>query len=119
MPADPRYAGNRARTEHVAELDAMIEQWTRTLDAAQADAMLAAAGVPAGPVYSVADLVADAQVRARGVVRELEDDAGNRVATTAPVPRFRTHPTVCDHAARAVGADTAAVLAELGITEAP
>ncbi len=114
---DPRYASNRARTEHGAELDALVERWTRTLDAAQADRVLAAAGVPAGPVYSVADIVADEQVRARGLVRRIDDDAGNTVATAAPVPRMRAHPTVCDHAARAVGADTAAVLAELGITE--
>jgi formyl-CoA transferase len=112
---DPRYRGNRERTERGAEIDALVEQWTRTLDAAQAAAILADAGVPAGPVYSIADIVADEQVRARGVVRYLPDDAGNRVATTAPVPRFRAHPTVSDHAARAVGADTAAVLDELGI----
>ena len=64
---------------------------------------------------SIAGVVGDEQVRARGVVQHLADDAGNRVATTAPVPRFRAHPTVSDHAARAVGADTAAVLAELKI----
>ncbi|HEY6236987.1 MAG TPA: CoA transferase, partial [Candidatus Elarobacter sp.] len=88
---------------------------TQSLDAAEAAHLLAAAGVPAGPISSIADIVADEHVRARGVVRRLPDDAGNRVATTAPVPRFRAHPTVSDHAARAVGADTAAVLAELGI----
>ena len=116
---DPRYSGNRERAAHAAEIDAFVADWTRTLDALEADRILAAAGVPAGPVYSVADIVADDQVRARGVVRHLEDDAGNRVATTAPVPRFRAHPTVSDHAARAVGADTAAVLAELGIGGKP
>jgi formyl-CoA transferase len=112
---EPRYRGNRARTEHAAEIDALIADWTRTLDTADVETILAAAGIPAGPVNSVADLVADEQVRARGVVRHVADDAGNRVATTAPVPRFRAHPTVSDHAARAVGADTAAVLAELRV----
>jgi formyl-CoA transferase len=112
---DPRFRGNRERTQHGAEIDEIVAQWTRTHDVAEADAILAEAGVPAGPVNSIADLVADAQVRARGVVQRLEDDAGNRVATTAPVPRFRVHPTVSHHAARAVGADTAAVLAELHI----
>ncbi len=112
---DPRYRGNRERTEHGAEIDAIVAQWTRLHDAAEADAILAAAGVPAGPVNSIADIVADEQVRARGVVRHLEDDAGNRIATTAPVPRFRVHPTVSHHAARAVGADTADVLDELRI----
>jgi formyl-CoA transferase len=112
---DPRYRGNRERTEHGAEIDAMIGEWTRTLDVAEAARILAEAQVPSGPVYSIADLVEDEQVRARGVVRHIADDAGNRVATTAPVLRFRAHPTVLDHAARAVGADTQAVLHELRI----
>ena len=112
---DPRFRGNRERTEHGAEIDEIVAQWTRTKDVAEADAILAAAGVPAGPVNSIADVVADAQVRARGVVQRLEDDAGNQVATTAPVPRFRFHPTVSHHAARAVGADTAAVVDELQV----
>jgi crotonobetainyl-CoA:carnitine CoA-transferase CaiB-like acyl-CoA transferase len=112
---EPRYRGNRERTEHGAEIDALVADWTRTLDAADAARILADAGVPAGPVYSVADIVTDEHVRARGIVRHLEDDAGNRVATTAPVVRFRAHPTVSDHAARAIGADTRAVLDELRI----
>ena len=112
---DPRFRGNRERTEHGAEIDALIAEWTITLDADAASTILGDAGVPAGPVYSVADIVADEQVRSRGVVRHLNDDAGNSVATTAPVPRFRAHPTVSNHAARAIGADTAAVLEELGI----
>lgn len=116
---DPRYRGNRERTEHGAEIDALIADWTRTLDVAEISRILADAHVPSGPVYSIADIVADEQVQARRVVRHVQDDAGNRVATTAPVIRFAAHPTVLDHAARAVGADTADVLAELGIGGAP
>ena len=112
---DPRYRGNRERTEHGKEIDEMIAQWTRTLDVADAARILADAHVPSGPVYSIADIVNDEQVRARGVVQRVPDDAGNSVATTAPVVRFRAHPTVLTHAARAVGADTAAVLDELRI----
>ncbi|MEA2786642.1 MAG: formyl-CoA transferase [Candidatus Eremiobacteraeota bacterium] len=115
LAAEPRFRGNRERSENAAELEELIAAWTRTLDAAEAARVLAGAGVPAGPISSIADVVADEQVRARGVVRHLPDDAGNQVATTAPVPRFRAHPTVSDHAARAIGADTTAVLAELRI----
>ncbi len=115
LAGEPRFRGNRERTEHGVELDALIAQWTRTLDSADVERILATAGVPAGPVNSVADIAADEHVRARGVVRHLPDDAGNSVATTAPVPRFRAHPTVSTHAARAVGADTGAVLDELKI----
>ncbi|MDP9105818.1 MAG: CoA transferase, partial [Candidatus Eremiobacteraeota bacterium] len=83
----PRFRGNRERAENAAELDALIAEWTQSLDAAEAAQLLAIAGVPAGPISSIADIVADEHVRARGVVRRLPDDAGNAVATTAPVPR--------------------------------
>jgi formyl-CoA transferase len=112
---DARFRGNRERTERGAEIDALVAEWTRTLDAAEVAAILAEAGIPAGPVNSVADIVRDEQINARNVVRHLPDDAGNQVATTAPVVRFRAHPTVSDHAARAIGADTDAVLDELGL----
>ena len=115
LAEDARYSGNRERAARGEELDRLIAAWTRTLDAADAMRVLTEAGVPAGPVNSVAEIVADEQVRARGVVRRLPDDAGNAVATTAPVARFRARPTVSRHAARAIGADTDAVLAELGI----
>jgi formyl-CoA transferase len=116
---DPRFRGNRERTEHGAQIDVLIAEWTRTLDIAEIARILAGAQVPSGPVYAIDEIVADEQVRAREVVRHLDDDAGNRVATTAPVPRFRLRPTVSHHAARAVGADTQAVLEELGIGGRP
>jgi formyl-CoA transferase len=116
---DPRFRGNRERTEHGAQIDVLIAEWTRTLDIAEIARILAVAQVPSGPVYAIDEIVADEQVRAREVVRHLDDDAGNRVATTAPVPRFRLRPTVSHHAARAVGADTQAVLEELGIGGRP
>ena len=65
---DERFATNQGRREHVAILDAMIGKWTKTLDLAQADAMLAQAGVPAGPVMSVAQIVANPQFKARDAV---------------------------------------------------
>jgi formyl-CoA transferase len=117
LAGDPRYDSNRARTEHAAEIDELVAAWTRGLDGQEADRILAAAGVPAGLVQSVADVVADEHVRAREIVRHVPDEAGALVATIAPVPRLRAHPLVCDRAARAVGADTAAVLAELGLDE--
>ncbi|BDE06416.1 succinyl-CoA--D-citramalate CoA-transferase [Vulcanimicrobium alpinum] len=115
LAADPRFATNRDRSRNIAELEAAIAAWTQSVDAGEAARVLTGAGVPAGPVYSIADIVADEQVRARGVVRYLDDGAGNCVATAAPAARLRAHPAVLDHAARDVGADTDAVLAELGI----
>lgn len=110
---DVRFAGNRERAAHGAEIDAIVAAWTETLTMDELVPLLAGAGVPAGPVSSVADIVADPNLRARGSIVEIEDDAGNRVLTAAPLPRLRHHRSVLTHAARAVGADTETVVREL------
>jgi formyl-CoA transferase len=112
LPTDARFCGDRERGQNAEALDTMIAQWTQTLDCDVAAKALCDAGVPAGPVNSVADIAADEHVRARGIVVQLPDDAQTLVTTTAPIPRLRRHPNVSDHAARAIGADTADVLSE-------
>jgi formyl-CoA transferase len=113
LAADPRFVGNRERSANGAEIDRIVGAWTATLPLDVLVQLLADARVPAGPVSSVADIVADENVRARELIVELDDGAGNRVMTTAPVPRLRNHRSVLTHAARAVGSDTDAVLEEL------
>ncbi len=106
---DPRFIGNRARTENSAAIDAIVADWTRAHELAPLVERLAEAGVPAGGVRSIRDIVDDPHAHERPIVAHLDDDAGNRVATVHPVPRFAQHPVVLSHAARAVGADNAAV----------
>jgi crotonobetainyl-CoA:carnitine CoA-transferase CaiB-like acyl-CoA transferase len=106
---DPRFVGNRERTENAGVIDEIVASWTREKTLAELVDLLAAAGVPAGPVRSIADIVNDPQSHERGIISYVDDDAGNAVATNHPVARFQHHPTVLSHAARAIGADTHAV----------
>jgi formyl-CoA transferase len=110
---DPRFIGNRERSANAGELDEIVAAWTQTIPLDDLVARLAVARVPAGPVSSVADIVADEQIAARGVLVRVQDDAGHEVLTTAPVPRLRHHGGSVTHAARSVGADQASVLAEI------
>ena len=112
---DPRFATNQARTANGEELDRIIEAWTRTLDRQAANDALARAGVPAGPVMSIADIVADPQFEARGAVQRVRDDDGTEIATYVPVPRFSAHPARIERAAGRIGRDQQTVLEELGI----
>ena len=97
---DPRFATNVARVENVEELDRILGDWAKTLDLEPAIVALAEAGVPAGPVYSIADIAADPHYRAREAIAEVSG-----VATPAIAPRLRRTPGRLSHAARAVGAD--------------
>ncbi|GLR67476.1 succinyl-CoA--D-citramalate CoA-transferase [Acidocella aquatica] len=69
----PCYQGNKARVENVAALDALITQWTRTLDADELLARLGEADIPSSKAYTAADCAADPQYIARGMVRRVED----------------------------------------------
>jgi crotonobetainyl-CoA:carnitine CoA-transferase CaiB-like acyl-CoA transferase len=73
LPNDERFKDNRGRVANMAELDHMIEQWTTSRTLAEAQAALDEAGVPAGPVMSIADIVNDEQFQARGMIAHIPD----------------------------------------------
>jgi crotonobetainyl-CoA:carnitine CoA-transferase CaiB-like acyl-CoA transferase len=112
---DPRFATNQARIANGEELDAIIETWTRGVDRQAASDALAAAGVPAGPVMSIAAIAADPHFIARGAIRSIPDDDGTPIGTYVPVPRFREHPAQLARAAGRIGRDQQRALELLGI----
>ena len=68
LPADRRFGSNAARNEHVAALKRELESALRRHPDAYWLQRLAAAGVPAAPVNTIADLFDDAQIAARGML---------------------------------------------------
>lgn len=66
--ADGRYASAAKRQENVAALDLAVEAWTRSIDVHAATELLQAAGVPAGPVLRVDELLDNDQLQALGAV---------------------------------------------------
>ncbi len=73
LAAMPGYIGNQARVANVAELDALIGEWTRHYDADALIEMLTQADIPSSRVYTAADIAADPQYRERGMVRQVSD----------------------------------------------
>lgn len=62
---DPRFVDAPARVEQRDTLDAIVAQWTSSLDHYEAAHRLQAAGVPAGPVLDARDLFTDPHLAAR------------------------------------------------------
>ena len=92
---DPRARTNADRVQHraavVARIQAAVLTWTRA-DLARA---LTAAGIPAGPINTVAEVFADPQVRARGLRLDLDLPGGGSVpGVRLPIrmPGVDTHP---------------------------
>ncbi|MER7014436.1 CoA transferase [Saccharopolyspora sp. NPDC000359] len=67
-----RFAADTARTENRELLRGIIESWTQRRTVAEVVAAAERAGVPAGPIQDLAEVVGSDQVRGRGLVAELE-----------------------------------------------
>ncbi|WP_232668539.1 CaiB/BaiF CoA transferase family protein [Pseudonocardia sp. TRM90224] len=77
LGADPALASNAGRWAQRDRLDDAIGAWTAGLTRPAVLTALDAAGVPAGPVYTAADIVADEQYRARNMIQYLPVDTGD------------------------------------------
>jgi crotonobetainyl-CoA:carnitine CoA-transferase CaiB-like acyl-CoA transferase len=118
MAEDPRLADNAGRVRHEAAIDAAISAWTSTLEASAVLDELAAAGVPAGPIYSVADMMHDAHFQARGLFQEVSVD-GKPLKIPALVPHLSATPGRTDWPGPSVGAHNREVYGGLlGYTDA-
>ena len=113
---DPTLADNAGRVARVTEIDAAIGRWTATRTV---DAVLAAldrAGVPAGRIYTVADIAADPHYQARGMLADVQMDDGSTISVPGIVPKLSLTPGQHQRNAPTLGQDTDAVLQELGLT---
>ncbi len=88
LAAEPRFAGNAARCENVAELDAAITAWTVTQTAAEAEAVLEGAEVPCSRLFDMKDCVEDPHFQARDLVMEVADPLLGKVLHPAAPFRF-------------------------------
>lgn len=92
LAGDPRFVTHWARFQNVEELDAIIQEWVGRHDAAEIDRVLNAAGVVAGPVYSIADIFADPHYRARGMLVRMEDELLGEMVVPGVVPKLSETP---------------------------
>ena len=111
LDGDPRFATFEGRSRHREELDEAVAAWIGARDALTVLDTFERAEAAAAPVYSMADLFDDPHVQERGVIA----DVGG-VQMQGPIARLSKTPARLRHPGRALGADTDAVLAELGIS---
>jgi formyl-CoA transferase len=86
LGSDPGLQSNAGRWERREELDTAIGEWTAQRASSEALEALEAAGVPAGPIYSAADISTDEQYDARGMVQKFDVSTGEEVLTDVGFP---------------------------------
>jgi formyl-CoA transferase len=118
LAEDPGFAEGPGRLARRAELAAELEKTTVTGDRAHWLGRLDREGVPAGPINSYPEALADPHTRARNMVVDLvHPGAGPIQALGVPVKLSDT-PGAVERAAPLVGEHTAEILTELGYTDA-
>ena len=116
MASDAELATNPGRVKRVAVLDDAIAAYTRTRSVAEVLATLDAADVPGGRIYTVKDIAEDPHYRAREMIVSVTTADGLIVETPGVVPKLSLTPGAVSRRAPALGEDTDAVLAEIGVT---
>jgi len=107
LTQDPRYATRGPRMKHAAELNALIEAWTRRHTSAEVIRELQEKrGVPAAPVRSPQQVLGDPVLQQRGAVVRLEHPSlANIDAMGMGLPiRFSKTPAQFDQPAQDLGA---------------
>ncbi|HAL38658.1 MAG TPA: formyl-CoA transferase [Polaromonas sp.] len=118
LASDAGLADNTGRVARVAELDEAIGQWAQRLTVAEALVALEQAEVPAGKIYTIADIASDPHYAARGMLQEVRMEDGTRLAVPGFVPKLSATPGSHRRNAPTLGQDTDAVLREVGLTDA-
>jgi formyl-CoA transferase len=113
---DPALADNAGRVLRVDEIDAALGAWAaeRTVD--EVMAVLDAASVPAGRIFTVADIAADPHYQARGMIQEVQMNDGTSLAVPGIVPKLSRTPGGHRRNAPTLGQDTDAVLSNMGLS---
>jgi crotonobetainyl-CoA:carnitine CoA-transferase CaiB-like acyl-CoA transferase len=113
VPGDPRFESNSARIDHREALVAIIAATMRTRTTDAWIAALETAGVPCGPINTIAQVFADPQVRARGMAQTMTRSDGHNVTLVASPLKLSRMPPRVEHAPPPLGADTEIVLREI------
>jgi crotonobetainyl-CoA:carnitine CoA-transferase CaiB-like acyl-CoA transferase len=112
----PEFAHNDGRAAQSDLLDGAISQWSASLPIDAVLAVLEQAEVPAGRIYSVADIVADPHYQARQMILDTELPGGAAVKMPGIVPKLSETPGGVNWQGPTLGEHTASVLASLGLT---
>jgi crotonobetainyl-CoA:carnitine CoA-transferase CaiB-like acyl-CoA transferase len=112
----PWFATGHGRAQHADELDDAVAAWIAARSTAEVLAAFEAAEAAIGPVYDVRGVMADPQYDAIGTVLTVDDDELGPVKMQNVLFRLSETPGTIRWAGRPHGADTAEVLAELGVS---
>lgn len=117
MAQDPQLARNDGRVPRTEEIDGAIQAWCNTKSIDEALAILKAADVPVGKIYSVRDMMTDPQFLARGMFEQHAFRDGTPIKLPSITPKLSETPGETKWLGPALGEHNSEVLRGLGYDE--
>lgn len=117
MAEDSRYADNTGRVKYVEYIDAVITSWTGRHKVADILQVLEQARVPAGKIYTAADITHDPHFLARDMLLTQTDPDGSLLIVPGIVPKLSRTPGALKRVAPKIGQDNEAVLQSIGLSK--
>jgi formyl-CoA transferase len=113
LVGNPRYETSDARWQNRAEVDALVETWTRQRTKHEVMTILAGAGVPCGACLDTAEVLADPHLLARDMIVEMDHPVRGRFVTVGNPIKLSASPTTITPSPL-LGQHREAILGELG-----
>jgi crotonobetainyl-CoA:carnitine CoA-transferase CaiB-like acyl-CoA transferase len=114
---DIRFKKNDGRLKHRVELETRLADAVRTWTSSGFFAAMEAAGVPGGPINTIDQVLADPQIAARGLLREMKRRDGTPVTVIGYPGQLSRTPASYRIAPQTHGEDTDEILAEFGVDD--
>jgi len=114
LVSDPRFLTNHDRIQNSAVLDEIVGAWIAERSRDEAIDSLSRSGAAVGPIYDVAELLEDPQVKARGSFETWQDPDLGEIVIPSVVAKFSRTPGGVRYLGQGKGEATRDVLAELG-----
>ena len=111
---DPALAKNDGRAAQMERIDESIAAWTSRYTQAQVLEAMDKAEVPAGRIYTAADIAADPHYAARGMIQDIIAGDGEPLKVPGVVPKLSATPGAIRTPAPKLGEHTDEVLRTLG-----
>ena len=111
---DPALARNDGRAAQMERIDAAIGNWTSSRSQQEVLEVMEKAEVPAGRIYTAADIAGDPHYAARGMIQAIVAGDGEALKVPGIVPKLSATPGAIRSAAPKLGEHTEEVLQEIG-----
>lgn len=115
---DPQLENNEGRVQRVTELDQAIGEWAKTVNTDKALELLDSVAVPAGRIYTVADIANDPHYKARENIQTIQMHDGSKVDVPGIIPKLSRTPGSIRSLAPDIGANTDEILRGIGLSDA-